>query len=119
MPTAGGGESVTRGGYGADRRTVWRPLPNELGQPGYRLRSSVVYGLSLSLACAEEAPVLEVLWTPNPNPRVPLALAGTLTTSRPTRARVVLDDGERPWMLERWPDFASQRELAGRSTRRS
>jgi arylsulfate sulfotransferase len=56
-------------------------------------------------------PELAVVWTPNPNPRAPLALVGQLTCDRPVCARVVLDDGERLATLERWQEPASEREL--------
>ena len=64
----------------------------------------------IASACWRD-PSLTIDWTPNANPRAPLALVGRLTCDRPVRARVLLDDGERETTLERWPDFAAQREL--------
>jgi hypothetical protein len=52
-----------------------------------------------------------VSWRPNPDPRVPLVLVGELATDRPTRARVIFDDGERVTTLERWPELRAEREL--------
>lgn len=65
----------------------------------------------LVTGCGARAPHCDVVWSPNPNPRAPLALIGTLRTDRPVSARVALDDGTRTRVLERWPDFASEREL--------
>ena len=67
--------------------------------------------LLLALAGCERAPALRVSWRPNPNPRAPLALLGRLESDRPVRARVVLDDGERAEILERWGELELEREL--------
>ncbi len=68
--------------------------------------------LSLAAGCSDPAPVIRDLgWTPNPNPRVPLALTCRFTTDRPVRPRVVLDDGERPTTIERWTEYATEHEL--------
>ncbi len=50
-------------------------------------------------------------WIPNPNPRAPLALTVHLVTDRPARARVLLDDGERPRAIERGRELATEHEL--------
>jgi len=80
-----------------------------LGTKTYLLARLVF--LALTGGCSERPPAIEVLWTPNPDPRAPLALIGKLTTDRPAKTRVALDDGERPSTLDRWRDFASEREL--------
>jgi arylsulfate sulfotransferase len=66
--------------------------------------------------CNESPPVppptiASVSFTPNDNPRVPLAAVLGFATDRPVRASVVLDDGERPVTLDRWPDLATAHEL--------
>ena len=72
--------------------------------PASALLLTWLSGCSRELGC-------EVVWTPNPDARVPLALTGRLVTERPAWARVVLDDGEERRALERWPGLASEREL--------
>jgi hypothetical protein len=52
--------------------------------------------------CSDPVPEITSLrWSPNPNPRAPLALTGELTTDRPARARILLDDGERTTTIDR------------------
>lgn len=67
--------------------------------------------LALLAGCGGTAPECRVLWAPNPNPRVPLALVGKLATDVPTSARVSFSDGERTTELERWPGLEREREL--------
>ncbi len=74
-------------------------------------RPAALLLLALLVGCGGKVPECRVLWTPGPNPRVPLALLGKLTTDLPTSARVTLSDGERTTTLERWPELASEREL--------
>lgn len=75
-----------------------------------RPRLLVLLAVLLS-ACGAGAPVFHVLWTPNPNPRAPLALIVRLSTEPATSARVVFSDGEDTTTLERWPEPAREREL--------
>src|SRR5262245_37330023 len=72
--------------------------------PASALLLTWLSGCSGELGC-------EIVWTPNPDARVPLALTGRLSTERPAWARVVLDDGEERRALERWPGLAGEREL--------
>lgn len=66
----------------------------------------------LLASCGERPPkTLNLVWTPNPNPCVPLALIGHLEADRPVRVRVTLDDGERPTTLERWPEYQTEHDL--------
>lgn len=75
------------------------------------LRARLLPALALLTAGCSRAPSLRVSWTPNPNPRAPLALLGRLEADRPVRARVVLEDGERVLVLERWAELETRREL--------
>jgi len=76
-----------------------------------RRAAPAVLLLGVASGCGEDPPRCAVAWTPNPNPRAPLALTGVLEADRPVRARVWLDDGERAAVLERWEDLAPRREL--------
>ncbi len=62
-------------------------------------------------ACSGSPPAIrDLTWTPNRNPRVPLALTARLATDRPARASIVLDDGERPATIERERELATEHE---------
>ncbi len=68
--------------------------------------------LALLAACSDSEIRIQALqWEPNPNPRVPLALTVRFMTDRPTRARVVLDDGERPLTIQRSDELVSMHEI--------
>ena len=81
------------------------------GAVARRPRAVAVLFSVLAVACGGRVRQCRVLWTPNPNPRAPLALIGRLSTDAPASARVTLDDGERATTLERWPELAREREL--------
>ncbi|MGI9203572.1 MAG: aryl-sulfate sulfotransferase [Woeseiaceae bacterium] len=70
-----------------------------------------VYSIAFAACTSSEPAIVELSLVGNPNPTVPLAAVLTVTTDRPTKMTINLDDGERQWSVTPQDTMATEHEV--------